>query len=164
MLNKGILIRLSVAAAILLASNLLPSQPVRAADDFPEGPGKDVLMRVCTACHGLESIPHLKYSKQEWQSLVYQMQDNGADASGEELDAIIAYLTKNFGKEGVEKINVNTATATEMQDGLGFDGKEAAAIVAYRSKNGNFKSIDDLKKVQGVDAKKIDAASDKVAF
>jgi competence protein ComEA len=156
--------RLCSAAAILLASCLLFPGPAR-ADDFPEGDGKDTLMKVCTACHGLESIPHLRYSKQEWQSLVYQMQDNGADATGDELDSIIAYLTKNFGKDpAADRVNVNTATASEIEQGLGLATKEAAAIVQYRTKNGNFKTIDDLKKVDGVDAKKLDAAKDRVAF
>jgi competence protein ComEA len=163
--TRSTFLRLSAAATVFLALGLAPSGPVRAADDFPEGPGKDALMKVCTSCHGLESIPNLKYSKQEWQGLVYQMQDNGANASSEELDAIIAYLTQNFGKnEGADKTNVNSATAARISDTLGLSGKEAAAIVAYRSKNGDFKSIDDLKKVDGVDAKKIDAAKDKIAF
>ena len=97
--------------------------------------------------------------------MVYQMQDNGADASGEELDAIIGYLTKNFGKDpATEKVNVNKATASEIEQGLGLATKEAAAIVQYRTRNGNFKTIDDMKKVDGVDAKKLDAAKDRVAF
>jgi competence protein ComEA len=156
--------RLCGGAAIFLASFLLLPGPAR-ADDFPEGQGKDALMKVCTSCHGLESIPHLKYSKKEWQALVYQMQDNGANATGEELDTIVNYLATNFGNGAADdKINVNTATAGDIEQGLGLSTKEAAAIVQYRTKNGNFKTLDDLKKVDGVDAKKLDAAKDRVAF
>jgi competence protein ComEA len=59
---------------------------------------------------------------------------------------------------------VNTAAAGEIEKGLGLATNEAAAIVEYRAKNGNFKTLDDLKKVDGVDAKKLDAAKDRMAF
>jgi competence protein ComEA len=39
-----------------------------------------------------------------------------------------------------------------------------AKIVEYREKNGPFKSIDALKKVPGVDAAKIEAKKDRLAF
>jgi competence protein ComEA len=41
---------------------------------------------------------------------------------------------------------------------------EAAAVVDYRKKNGDFKTIDDLKKVPDVDGKKLDAKKDRLAF
>ena len=37
-------------------------------------------------------------------------------------------------------------------------------MIAYREKNGLFKSVDDLKKVPGIDAKKIDAKKDRLYF
>ncbi len=82
----------------------------------------------------------------------------GGGNAPEELDAIINYLTVNFGKPA--KVNVNTAAAGEIEQGLGLTATEAAAVVQYRTKNGNFKTLDDLKKVDGVDAKKLDAAKD----
>jgi len=151
-------------AAIFLVSYLLLPGLAR-ADDFPEGPGKDILMSVCTQCHDLESIPHLKYSRQEWQGLVTEMVNMGADAKPAEIEAIVNYLTTNFGPApAAAKVNVNTATASEIEKGLGLAAKEAAAIVQYRAKKGNFRTLDDLKKVDGVDAKKLDAAKDRVAF
>ena len=42
--------------------------------------------------------------------------------------------------------------------------REAAAVIAYRDKVGGFKSIDDLRKVPGVDFKKFDAAKDRIIF
>ncbi|HKX30835.1 MAG TPA: helix-hairpin-helix domain-containing protein, partial [Blastocatellia bacterium] len=41
---------------------------------------------------------------------------------------------------------------------------QAAAIIQYRAKNGKFKSIEDLKKVPGVDAAKIEAKKDRLTF
>jgi competence protein ComEA len=41
---------------------------------------------------------------------------------------------------------------------------QAALIIQYRDKNGGFKSIEDLKKVPGVDAAKIEARKDRLIF
>src|ERR1700757_1945433 len=127
--------------------------------DLPPGPGRETLQKVCTQCHDIESIPRLRYSREDWSNLVYSMKDMGADATGPELEQIIDYLAKNFGKGGApatKKVNVNSATA-----------KDSELIVAYRVKNGNFKDIDGLLKVDGVEAAdtaKIQAAKDKIAF
>ncbi|MBW8746446.1 MAG: helix-hairpin-helix domain-containing protein, partial [Acidobacteria bacterium] len=47
---------------------------------------------------------------------------------------------------------------------LSLTDKEAGAIVDYRTKNGDFKTIDDLKKVPDVDGKKIDDKKDIIDF
>ena len=50
----------------------------------------------------------------------------------------------------VEKININTASV-EVLDGLPNIGEVLAnRIVSYRSLNGNFNSIEDIKKVNGI--------------
>jgi competence protein ComEA len=97
------------------------------------------------------------------------MKDMGADATGPELEQIVDYLAKNFGKGGgaAAKVNVNSATAKEIETGLGVTTKDSELIVAYRVKNGNFKDIDGLLKVDGVEAAdtaKIQAAKDKIDF
>jgi competence protein ComEA len=40
----------------------------------------------------------------------------------------------------------------------------SSKVIEYRKKNGDFKSLDDLKKVPDVDAKKLDAKKDRLAF
>lgn len=48
-------------------------------------------------------------------------------------------------------VNINTASAAELQDKLvGIGEKKAQAIVDYRTKNGNFKSIEQLAEVSGI--------------
>jgi competence protein comEA helix-hairpin-helix repeat region len=50
-------------------------------------------------------------------------------------------------------ININTASAAEIQDKLvGIGAKKAQAIVDYRTKNGAFLSIEQLKEVSGIGA------------
>lgn len=48
------------------------------------------------------------------------------------------------------KLDINTATASQLANLKHIGVKKAAAIVAYRNANGNFKSVDDLTKVKGV--------------
>ena len=50
-------------------------------------------------------------------------------------------------------INVNTATAVELQALPGIGPSKAGAIVAYRSANGPFKRVDDLVEVKGIGPK-----------
>lgn len=127
------------------------------AQDLPDGPGKDVVLKLCRDCHDLDTVTVENRTKEGWKKTVTKMLERGAEGTDEQLDAVIAYLAKNFGR-----INVNTATAEEIAS-LGFSAKEAAAIVDYRGKNGVYKDWRDLKKVDGVDAAKVDAQKDHLA-
>ena len=50
-------------------------------------------------------------------------------------------------------INVNTASATDLEALPGIGAKTAALIVEYRQKNGPFKKIEELMNVRGVGEK-----------
>lgn len=61
------------------------------------------------------------------------------------------------------KININTATAQQLSDGLdGIGAVMAKRIVEYRAKNGSFHSIDELKKVSGIGDKTFEKLKDHV--
>ncbi|MBV8729022.1 MAG: helix-hairpin-helix domain-containing protein [Acidobacteriia bacterium] len=137
---------------------------VRAAD-LPDGPGKDLLLRACVGCHKAEEFPAYRHTKQEYQNIVYRMGERGARATTVELDTIAAYLAANFPKvEDTSKVNVNKASAKEIETGLGFTEKEAEAIVKYRDTHGLFRVWGDLLVIYGVDGRKVDAAKDRMSF
>jgi hypothetical protein len=73
--------------------------PVKAEDfsAYPNGPGKEVFLRVCTRCHEAANSTKLRLTRRQWQGKVYAQADRGAEASGEELDQIVDYLARNFG-------------------------------------------------------------------
>jgi competence protein ComEA len=50
-------------------------------------------------------------------------------------------------------VNINTATAAELQELPGVGAKTAARIVDYRTKKGPFRKIEELMNVQGVGEK-----------
>lgn len=54
-------------------------------------------------------------------------------------------------------VNLNTATAVELEALNGVGPVKAKAIVDYRVKNGDFKSVDDLEKVTGFGKKTVDS-------
>lgn len=66
---------------------------------YPDGPGKDVFVRVCTRCHEAANTTKLRLTRRQWQGKVYAQADRGAEATGEELDQIVDYLARNFGPD-----------------------------------------------------------------
>ena len=69
------------------------------ADDFkalPEGPGRDVAVRICSQCHSPEIVAHQRLDVQGWKVLVNQMANNGANGTDGEFDTIPKYLATAF--------------------------------------------------------------------
>jgi competence protein ComEA len=122
---------------------------------LPDGPGKELVGRMCFECHGAGNFRKVRLSRDAWSEQVADMVDRGAKGTEAELTAVVDYLTQNFGKDS--KINVNTAPFGELKNVLGLSVKEAQAVIDYRDANGNFKMWQDLQKVPGVDAQKIEA-------
>jgi competence protein ComEA len=50
-------------------------------------------------------------------------------------------------------ININTASATELQRLPGIGAKTAGRVIEYRQKNGPFKKVEELMNVQGIGEK-----------
>jgi len=131
---------------------------------LPDGPGKAETERLCSQCHELARSISLRQDRAGWETTVDKMVSLGAKATDKETGAVIDYLTAHFAAEEVPRINVNKARAIDLESGLTLRRSEAAAIIEYRTKNGPFKSIDDLKKVPGIDAAKIEAKKDRLIF
>src|SRR6202453_2790137 len=131
---------------------------------LPDGPGKAETERLCSQCHELARSISLRQDRAGWEATVDKMVSLGAKATDKETGAVIEYPAAHFAAEEVPRINVNKARAVDLESGLTLRRSEAAAIIEYRTKNGPFKSIDDLKKVPGIDAAKIEAKKDRLIF
>ncbi len=146
------------AISILFLSSAIPG--AAQGDDLPEGKGKDVFQRMCSNCHGLDQVTSVQNSKKQWSNVVDDMVSRGAEGSDDDVNAVISYLSRNFGKP----VNINTATAKEIQDGLSFTAAQSASIVQYRTDKGAFKTLDDLAKVPGLDAGLLDEQKKNIVF
>ena len=62
--------------------------------------------------------------------------------------------------EGV--VNINTATAEQLQLLPGIGKKKAEEIIKYREEKGNFKAIEDIKNVKGVGEGLFDKIKDNI--
>jgi competence ComEA-like helix-hairpin-helix protein len=138
-----------------------------AADDeeakaLPDAPGKDVTVKVCLSCHGAGNIRKKRLTREGWTEQVADMVDRGAEATEAQQAAVVDYLTQTFGKGS--KIHINTAPFEELRSVLGLSVEEVKAVLAYRKENGDFKSWQDLQKVPGVDAKKIETKKELIAL
>ena len=63
-----------------------------------------------------------------------------------------------------EKVNLNTASAADLQKLNGIGQKKAEQIIAYREQNGQFKKIEDLMQVSGIGEKTFAALKDQLAL
>ncbi|MDQ6705935.1 MAG: helix-hairpin-helix domain-containing protein [Acidobacteriota bacterium] len=149
------------ALCLLSASPTLQAQSLK----LPDGAGKPTVQKVCGTCHGAELVIGRQESREGWGAIVEDMMQRGAVGTEDELYEVVDYLATNFSPSSpVTKINVNKATAKDLEASLRMPAKQAAAIVQQRGEKGNFKSIDDLRKVPGVDAAKIDANKNRLSF
>jgi len=81
------------------------------------------------------------------------------------LFAIVAALFLAIGPAWAGKaVNINTATAKELQMVHGIGTKTAGMIVAYRDKHGAYKSVDGLLHVKGIGKKTLDKIRDEVTI
>ena len=62
------------------------------------------------------------------------------------------------------KININTATATELDTLPGIGTAYAGRIIEYRQNSGGFKSIDEIKNVKGIGDKTFEKLKDKITI
>ena len=66
---------------------------------LPEGPGKQIMLNICTQCHNLQRIKIGRRSAEEWEETLLAMLNEGAPVNDEQLPVIHAYLSRHFGVE-----------------------------------------------------------------
>jgi cytochrome c5 len=69
---------------------------VREHGPLPEGPGKAIVLNICTMCHTLKRIKQHGATAEEWQETLVAMLNEGAPLSEQDLPVVLAYLARNF--------------------------------------------------------------------
>ena len=156
--GAALCVAVSSATIVAQATTQDAKQETTTASRFPPGPGRDALFKVCKECHGPESVLGQLKTRSEWSKTLDEMAANGATGTDEEWTSILEYLDAHY-----SLIMVNTAPAKELAIKLDVPADVAAAVVSTRDK-AKIASIDELKKVPGIDAAKLDARKDRLIF
>jgi len=131
---------------------------------LPDAPARETVIRVCGQCHEPQRAASLRLTREGWEGVAQKMKGLGASAfaTDAELAQITDYLSENFKGEASRPINLNSASAIDLEAVAGLLRKEAAIWIAYRAKT-PCKSLDDLKKVDGLPFDKIDSRRDRLS-
>jgi len=149
---------------LLLVAGSGSTGAMRAAQDvLPDAPGKDITVKVCANCHAAETVASVRHTPEGWRDVIAKMVAAGAEGTEQELESVFQYLSTQFPVEAQKALNLNAATAIELESVAGLLRKEAAALIMHREKNGPCKKLDDLKRVAGLDYKKIEARKELLA-
>jgi competence protein ComEA len=132
--------------------------------EFPPGEGREAVMRLCTKCHSPNIILASGRDRVGWENTITKMVRLGATGDDEDFTDIADYLTAHFPPSAVQKIFVNMATAKDFASVLGISEDDGKAIVDYRDKQKGFKTIEEMEKVPGIDAQKVEAKKDRLVF
>ena len=78
------------------------------------------------------------------------------------MSLVLAMVLSTGFAYAMDKVNINTATKSELQTLSGVGEATADAIIQYREENGLFKSVEDLVNVKGIGSKKVEKFTDSV--
>jgi competence protein ComEA len=131
---------------------------------LPDLPGKQETLKLCSQCHEIERAFAPRQDHDGWQETVNKMATYGLRASDDDLRLVTDYLAKAFPGEPIQKLNLNTASAIQLESALSLKRSESALVIEYRAKNGNFKSLDDVKKIPGIPFAKFEAKKSRIIF
>jgi len=151
---------LSVRFVLVCLFAALPA----AAADLPEGGGKQELQTMCAPCHDLAKSVSLRQDRNGWGQTMVKMIAFGMQGSDEDMRLVLDYLVEHFPPRELPPVNLNTASAIQLESRFSLLRSEAAALLKYRKAHGPFKSLEDVKRAPGVDFAKIEAKKDIVVF
>lgn len=81
---------------------------------------------------------------------IYVPTQEEAEESAQSVSCQWADPNGNAGGSVSDKININTAAKEELMTLSGIGASKAESILKYRQEHGNFQSIEDLKKIEGI--------------
>ena len=135
-----------------------------AQPQLPDGPGKEETTKLCTQCHELARSLAPRQDRDGWQATMAKMVGLSMKGTDPEIATVTDFLARNYPAPEIPPLNVNTAAAIQLESRLTLKRSQAAAVIAYREKHGNFKTMEDLKKVPGIDPERFESKREKIVF
>jgi len=113
---------------------------------------------ICASCHNITLVDGLR-TEEEWRDEINQMIKIGARGTEEQFARVMRVLARTL-----TMVNINSANARQIAPVLDVSDAVAVAIVKRRESTGNYKGLDDLAKIPGVDRQKLQARKDRITF
>ena len=66
------------------------------AQQFPDGPGKDTTLRLCSGCHVADIVFQHRQGRDEWNAEIQKMIASGAQGTPAQFNEVLTYLAGNF--------------------------------------------------------------------
>jgi competence protein ComEA len=146
--TRPIVTRAILPALAAFGIAMTPGLPAQSNESrLPPGPAKDLTVKLCVGCHEIDLVVARRHTRAEWEGVIEDMIARGTKGSAQELAAVVDYLNQHLGR-----VNVNAATAKELETGLEIPERDAQAIVSWREQHGNFKTFEEVRKAPGLDA------------
>jgi len=102
--KRLILLVLAAAVATPVAAQR-NVRPVRPNVTLPEGPVRNVILKSCTACHGIDEYAYYAMARDDWLALIERMKVTpsglitGAVIGDEDREILLDWLVAEFGPE-----------------------------------------------------------------
>jgi len=135
-----------------------------AAQQLPDGPGKAEMEKMCRQCHELSRSISLRQDRDGWSQTMSKMAAFGMKSTDKEYALVLSYLAVHYPPEDLPPVNINKAPAIELEARLSLKRSQAAAVIAYRKAHGDFKLLEDLRKVPLLDFESLESKKDQIVF
>lgn len=130
-----------------------------AQSKLPDGKGRETVIQLCGGCHEADQAAALLLNRAGWSDLIANMRSLGAEGTDAQFADVLNYLAEKFPAPPPKKLNINAANQVELESVAGLLRREATAVLQFVQKT-PCKDLSDLKKVQGLDFKKIEERKD----
>ena len=100
-----VLVVIVAASALPAGAQFRNGRPTRPEVTLPLGPVRGVILKSCTACHGINDFGYLALDRDGWHEVVERMKTNtsgvvvGTIISDEDQEILLDYLVAEFGPD-----------------------------------------------------------------
>ncbi|HXN10784.1 MAG TPA: hypothetical protein VN859_06035 [Steroidobacteraceae bacterium] len=82
--------------AIWVLAPLGAAAPLLAAQSLPDGPARQTVQTLCTACHELRTVTDAGHTREDWRTVLHMMVNAGAPLPAAQFDNVLDYLAVHF--------------------------------------------------------------------
>jgi hypothetical protein len=111
---KNIVVAATLSVLVLCGAAVWAESPV---EQLPAGPMQEKASAACTSCHEARIIVQQRLSKAAWTKEVDKMTKWGAEVDPKDRDALIDYLSANFGPDQSPYVAPRSARQSQNRRG-----------------------------------------------